>query len=76
MLPQQEAANNANRCFNWFEPGDMVRGQGEALSIRQMIDHMLALHGGDPRRVFVTGLSAGGAMTSVMLAASRRGRMR
>ena len=69
LLPQQEAANNANRCFNWFEPGDMVRGQGEALSIRQMIDHMLALHGGDPRRVFVTGLSAGGAMTSVMLAA-------
>jgi poly(hydroxyalkanoate) depolymerase family esterase len=69
LLPQQESANNASRCFNWFEPGDMVRGQGEALSIRQMIDHMLARHGGDPRRVFVTGLSAGGAMTSVMLAA-------
>ncbi len=69
LLPQQESANNANRCLNWFEPGDMVRGQGEALSIKQMIDTMLATHRGDPQRVFVTGLSAGGAMTSVMLAA-------
>jgi poly(3-hydroxybutyrate) depolymerase len=49
-------------------PGDIARGQGEALSIRQMIERMVADHGIDRRRVFVTGLSAGGAMTSVMLA--------
>ncbi len=68
LLPEQQAANNPNRCFNWFQPGDSARGQGEAHSIRQMVDTMVSRHDIDPRRVFVTGLSAGGAMTSVMLA--------
>jgi poly(hydroxyalkanoate) depolymerase family esterase len=69
LLPQQQPLNNPNNCFNWFLPGDSERGSGEALSIRQMIDAMIAAHGIDRDRVFVTGLSAGGAMTSVMLAA-------
>jgi feruloyl esterase len=69
LLPEQQAANNPNRCFNWFQPSDNERGQGEAQSIRQMIDRMVVDHGIDPTRVFITGLSAGGAMTSVMLAA-------
>lgn len=68
LLPEQRAGNNANRCFNWFEPGDTARDRGEAASIRQMVAHMIARHRLDPKRVFVTGLSAGGAMTSVMLA--------
>jgi poly(hydroxyalkanoate) depolymerase family esterase len=68
LMPEQQLANNANGCFNWFNPDDTARGQGEAASIRQMIAHMSVGHGIDPRRVFVTGLSAGGAMTSVMLA--------
>jgi feruloyl esterase len=69
LCPEQVAANNALCCFNWFEPGDMTRDRGEAASIRQMIACMLAEGRLDPRRVFVTGLSAGGAMTNVMLAA-------
>jgi len=68
LLPEQQRANNPNGCFNWFQPGDIERGQGEPLSIRQMIENMVAAHGVDRRRVFITGLSAGGAMTSVMLA--------
>ncbi|HEY8613279.1 MAG TPA: PHB depolymerase family esterase [Roseomonas sp.] len=68
LLPEQRRANNPNLCFNWFEPGDIARDAGEALSIRQMVGHMLREHGLDASRVFVTGLSAGGAMTSVMLA--------
>jgi poly(hydroxyalkanoate) depolymerase family esterase len=68
LLPQQQSANNATSCFNFFEPGDMQRGQGEALSIRQMVDRMRTDHAGDAARVYVTGLSAGGAMTAVMLA--------
>ncbi|MEV5343244.1 PHB depolymerase family esterase [Streptomyces sp. NPDC052676] len=69
VFPQTGSANNANSCFNWFEPGDSTRGRGEALSIRQMVDKAVALYGSDPRRVYVTGLSAGGAMTANMLAA-------
>lgn len=68
LLPQQQSANNSSSCFNWFESGDTTRGQGEALSIRQMVDRMRSDHGSDPARHYVTGLSAGGAMAAVMLA--------
>ena len=63
------ASNNAQGCFNWFNPEDITRDHGEARSIRQMIARMVRDHGIDQHRIFVTGLSAGGAMTSVMLAA-------
>jgi poly(hydroxyalkanoate) depolymerase family esterase len=69
LCPEQRAANNANRCFNWFEPAHTRRGDGEAASIRAMIDRAVKLHDVDPQRIFVTGLSAGGAMAAVMLAA-------
>lgn len=69
LFPEQRRANNANLCFSWFSPDDIQRGSGEALSIRQMITATVRAHAIDPDRVFVTGLSAGGAMTSVMLAA-------
>ena len=69
LFPEQQRQNNPNLCFNWFSPGDNRRDAGEALSIRQMVAAVTARHGLDPARVFVTGLSAGGAMTSVMLAA-------
>jgi poly(hydroxyalkanoate) depolymerase family esterase len=68
LFPEQQRQNNPNLCFNWFSPADARRGHGEALSIRQMVAAMLARHPVDPARVYVTGLSAGGAMTSVMLA--------
>ncbi|MBR0718039.1 PHB depolymerase family esterase [Bradyrhizobium liaoningense] len=68
LMPEQLRANNGNTCFNWFNPDDVARDKGEAASIREMIAHMVAAHGIDARRVFITGLSAGGAMTSVMLA--------
>ena len=68
VAPEQSRANNSNLCFNWYVPGDIRRGAGEAESIAQMVRYALDLHDLDPNRVFVTGLSAGGAMTSVMLA--------
>jgi feruloyl esterase len=68
LLPEQRRANNPLRCFNWFRTDDFSRDGGEALSIREMVERMLADHCLDRDRVFVTGLSAGGAMTSVMLA--------
>jgi poly(hydroxyalkanoate) depolymerase family esterase len=68
LFPEQQRGNNPNLCFNWFSPEDASRGGGEALSIRQMINAVQMQHGTDPARVFVTGLSAGGAMAAVMLA--------
>jgi poly(hydroxyalkanoate) depolymerase family esterase len=68
VLPEQKSANNSTSCFNWFETGDTARGGGEALSIKQMVDYAVANYGTDASRVYVTGLSAGGAMTAVMLA--------
>jgi poly(hydroxyalkanoate) depolymerase family esterase len=68
LMPEQQPSNNANGCFNWFNPEDTAREHGEACSIRQMIVRMVDDHKINARRIFVTGLSAGGAMTSVMLA--------
>jgi feruloyl esterase len=69
LAPEQTRANNPARCFNWFEPGDTSRGRGEAASIRAMIERMFELHRLDRRRVFVTGLSAGGCMALAQMAA-------
>ena len=68
LAPQQQRTNNPNGCFNWFQPEDTQRDRGEAASIYQMVEKMVREKRVDPRRVFITGLSAGGAMTSVMLA--------
>jgi len=68
VLPEQRSANNSSSCFTWFQPGDTSRDQGEALSVRQMVDRAVTGYGLDPERVFVSGLSAGGAMSAVMLA--------
>ena len=68
LMPQQQPFNNANGCFNWFNREDTARDSGEACSIRQMIARAVDDIGIDRERIFVTGLSAGGAMTSVMLA--------
>ena len=68
LFPEQTRANNHNLCFNWYASGDVRRGQGEVASIAQMVRHMVATHDLDPARVFINGLSAGGAMTAAMLA--------
>ena len=69
LCPEQTRANNANLCFNWFQSSDVARGAGEAASIRGMIARAVGDHDLDPNRVFVTGLSAGGAMANAMLSA-------
>lgn len=68
LCPEQVRTNNASLCFNWFENADTERGSGEAASIAQMVRWAVTDLDVDARRVFVTGLSAGGAMTAVMLA--------
>jgi feruloyl esterase len=68
LYAEQQDANNPKRCFNWFQAQDIDRDKGEAHSIRQMVEHAIKQHDVDRSRVFVTGLSAGGAMTATMLA--------
>jgi poly(hydroxyalkanoate) depolymerase family esterase len=68
LYPEQKMLNNGFSCFNWFSPEDASRDKGESLSIKQMIDKMKTDHSIDSRRVYVTGLSAGGYMAAVMLA--------
>ncbi len=68
LFPEQQSGNNPNLCFNWFQADDTRRGFGETLSIRQMIEAMVVTNGLDRERVFITGLSAGGAMAAAMLA--------
>jgi poly(hydroxyalkanoate) depolymerase family esterase len=68
LYPEQQRSNNPNLCFNWFSPVDTARGKGEVCSIREMVMAVQARHDTDPRQVFVTGLSAGGAMASATLA--------
>jgi poly(hydroxyalkanoate) depolymerase family esterase len=68
LLPEQKRANNANGCFNWFQPEDVTRGSGEVASIAAMVTAMIDRHRLHRRRVYVTGLSAGGAMTAALLA--------
>ncbi len=68
VYPEQKRSNNPQGCFNWFLPADTARGLGETRSIREMIDTAITTFSSDRGRVFVTGLSAGGAMASALLA--------
>jgi poly(hydroxyalkanoate) depolymerase family esterase len=68
VFPQQSTANNSLQCFGWYLPGDSTRGNGEAASVKSMVDYEKAHLSIDAARVFVTGLSAGGGMTADLLA--------
>jgi poly(hydroxyalkanoate) depolymerase family esterase len=65
LLPQKPY----DGCFTWYDQAQTGRDKGEALSVKQMVDRMLAEYHADPARVYVTGVSSGGAMTAAMLAA-------
>ena len=68
VFPEQTAANDPTKCFQFWNPDDVERDGGEAASIRQMVASMQTRYGTDPDRVFIMGHSGGGLFTSVMLA--------
>jgi poly(hydroxyalkanoate) depolymerase family esterase len=69
LYPDQERGANSSNCWNWFDAAHQKRGQGEPALLAGMTGQVVQEHGADPRRVYVAGLSAGGAMAAVLGAA-------
>jgi poly(hydroxyalkanoate) depolymerase family esterase len=69
LYPQQTRNYNLNRCWNWYNPGHQGRGAGEPASIAGIIQAIVASKEKwtiDPRRIYVAGMSAGGAMAVIL----------
>ena len=64
--PGQTQAANAQKCWNWFNAADQNRDSGEPALIAGIARDVLRDYGADPKRVFVAGLSAGGAEAAIL----------
>lgn len=67
--PEQTKAANQQKCWNWFRQGDQRRDDGEPALIAGLTRAIVAEYGADGGRVYVAGLSAGGAAAAIMAAA-------
>ncbi len=68
LYPQQRRTNNPERCFRWYKRKHTNKNRGENYSIKHMVDYMKSNYNIDSSKVFITGLSAGAAMSVVMMA--------
>ena len=66
LYPEQSQAANPQRCWNWFKHSHQARGRGEPALLSGMTREMMATYLIDPDRVYVAGLSAGGAMAAIL----------
>ena len=64
--PRQTQAANQQRCWNWFRPGDQERGRSEPALIASVTRNVIEAERADAARVYVAGLSAGGAAAAIM----------
>jgi poly(hydroxyalkanoate) depolymerase family esterase len=68
LYPEQSETANQTRCWNWFNAANQRRDQGEPAIIAGMTREMIQSHKIDARRVYIAGMSAGGAMAAIMAA--------
>ncbi len=69
LYPAQSPDANPSRCWNWFKHNHQQRGSGEPAVLAGMTQAVMKQHGIDPCRVYIAGLSAGGAMAAIVAAA-------
>ncbi|GAC1559470.1 MAG: hypothetical protein NVS3B17_10240 [Vulcanimicrobiaceae bacterium] len=66
VYPEQSVAANPNRCWNWFLAEHQQRDRGEPAAIVSLVNDVVARYPIDRSRIFVTGLSAGGALAAIL----------
>lgn len=66
LYPEQAQRGNAQKCWNWFKPQHQTRERGEPAVIAALSQSIIDAHQVDPSRVYVAGLSAGGAMADIL----------
>lgn len=68
VYPQQRIINNPMRCFKWYKRRNIYKDRGENQSVKRMVDFMKSNYAVDSSKIFITGLSAGAAMSVIMMA--------
>lgn len=66
LYPEQAASANFARCWNWHSPANQLRGAGEPAAIAELTRHALAATRANPARVYIAGISAGGAAAAII----------
>jgi len=66
LYPEQAQRAHGQKCWNWFKPQHQQRGRGEPALLAALTQHIVAQQHADRHRVYVAGLSAGGAMADVL----------